>query len=114
MINKYKNFILITLSLLLLLTVFIEVFIKISGIYFSVERYIYWIIFILWITIIHRRFEPKLSLALALFLLVCGFLLRTLSLNTIAEVLLRISFLGWLAGIFQAFAGILNKDGKEN
>lgn len=69
----------------------------------SVSSYIYWMIFLGWIFLIFKfRWKSSLSLLSAFILFIIAAILAIFRLNTAAETVMRVSFIGWMVGIGQA------------
>lgn len=63
----------------------------------------YWAILIIWILIIKvLRWDSGVSLKIAFVLFLISAALTVLTLSSVAETVMRVSFIGWLIGIFQA------------
>lgn len=64
---------------------------------------IYWIILTAWIAAIWLlKKKASLSMKIALAFFVLAAILTVVGLRNLAEPLMRVSFIGWLVGIFQA------------
>ena len=64
---------------------------------------IYWIILIIWIIAIFIfKKDSGLTLKIALALFLVAAVLTVFNLRDLAEPIMRVSFIGWIIGIFQA------------
>lgn len=64
---------------------------------------IYWVILIFWVLILLvLKKDSSISLKIALTLFLLAAVLTVFNLQNLAEPVMRISFIGWLIGIFQA------------
>lgn len=64
---------------------------------------IYWVILTAWIAAIWLlKKKASLSMKIALAFFVLAAILTVVGLRNLAEPLMRVSFIGWLVGIFQA------------
>lgn len=109
MFSISKNIILIIW--LILLFVFIYIYIKDIR---NVESLIYWwilfgLIFITW----QNHITGKILLGVAFFLFIVSAVFVTLTLNSIAEVIMRLSFTFWLLGFGKAILEF-KRDKKVN
>lgn len=81
----------------------LHVWVKLPGAGVSFESLIYWWILIGWIfAIVNFKWGSSASLIPAFFLFVVGAALVTLGFKGIAEIIMKVSFIGWLVGITQA------------
>ena len=71
---------------------------------------VYWLILIAWIVSIRVfKKDSDITLKIALVLFTIAAILTILNLRSIAEPIMRVSFIGWLIGIFQALIEYIKK-----
>lgn len=71
---------------------------------FSVSSLIYWMILVGWLfSIWNFKLRSSFSLKIAFALFVVAVLFTTLGLVSVGEPMMRVSFIGWMAGVVQAF-----------
>jgi len=71
---------------------------------FSVESMIYWWIMIFYTFMIWQfRLDSKVTICGALSLFILSALLTSIGLKSIGEIIMCISFLGWVIGLIQSF-----------
>ncbi|KKQ98131.1 MAG: hypothetical protein UT23_C0005G0054 [Candidatus Woesebacteria bacterium GW2011_GWA1_39_12] len=76
---------------------------KFSGRNTQMSPYLYWLIFVGWLAIVYRfKGNSGFSLKPAMTLLVVASLLIIFGVREIGEILMKISFVGWMVGIGQS------------
>ena len=102
-----KDFILLTvLFLIFIAIVLISLFLVIN-----IEKIYYWYLLISWVILIWKlKLGSGFSLGFALLLFIISVLIALLNFADIAEIIMRISFTGFLIGIFQAFIECLRNE----
>lgn len=76
---------------------------------------VYWLIFIIWISIIlFSKKDSTFAFYPAFILFLLAAVLTVFNLRSIAEPIMRISFIGWLIGIFKALIEYRNLNKGKN
>lgn len=69
----------------------------------SISNYMYWVIFVTWIYIIAAfKVESRTSLVIAFVLYIAASFITIVGGDGYAEIIMRVSFMGWVLGIMQA------------
>lgn len=91
----------------------LEIWLHVTERGFSVMEFIYWILLLLWLSfIISLKTKSTSTLFLAFTLFILAAVLTILRLESLAEILMRISLVGWIMGLGQSIFGIKNAKNK--
>lgn len=92
----------------------VEAAISYMELYLSLNRLIFWNIFLFWVAlIVWRRIQSRASLFVGFLFFVLGSILVSLTLEDVGEVFLRFSLMGYLLGLAQEFAGRVASKSKS-
>lgn len=91
----------------------LEVWLHVTERGFSVMEFIYWILFLLWLSfIISLKTKSASTLFLAFSLFILAAIFTVLGLVEVGEILMRMSLIGWMIGLGQSIFGIKNAKDK--
>ncbi len=108
-----NNFFLYFLTVIIIASVLVQIFFRYISVNYSLERYIYFFIFIYiisWSIKLHIR--ERVLLLISILLYIAASLLSVLSLNLLGEIFFRFSFIFMLLGIINAFISLSIKRKK--
>ncbi|OGM20073.1 hypothetical protein A2955_02430 [Candidatus Woesebacteria bacterium RIFCSPLOWO2_01_FULL_37_19] len=101
--KKLKVFVFTIYTLFFVCLIGLEIYWQIINSSISVLSLIYWMILAGLLTIIiEKKFRSEVSFSWAFGLFFISAALAVLGLNFIAEIIMKISFIGWMIGITQA------------
>ncbi len=110
---KKLIFILLLLGLVVLFS--LEILRSIYGFYFSLERLIYWSLFILWIYILWiLKLKSAVNIRVGFIAFIVGVFFIAFQKGNVGEVCLRISLMGFVIGLTQEFFGRLSRNAKTS
>jgi len=101
--KKLKAFIFVLYALFFITLVGLEIYWRILNSSISVMSIIYWMVLPGWLTIvIEKKFKSDVSFSWAFGLFLISAVLAVFGLRYLAEIIMKISFIGWMIGITQA------------
>ncbi len=109
---KVISFSLVILFLTALIT--LQPRLSLGGPLFPSSSLIYWLVLLFLIVVVSLKFDAEFYFLFALSLFGVSVIFLLLGLGEIAEISLRISFIGWLVGIGQALVEYKGEHDKKS